>query len=348
MNVPSGLGKRVGGSRLGAVFGWGCIVLACVWGIAAFVVVSRHPRSDAAVVSAPVVGIASRVSGPIIELPVRENDFVEEGGLLFRIDPEPYELAVAAAAANLAAVRADRENAAREVLAQERRAEAAEAALAQARAVEAGARETYERLAPLLPKRYASAEEVDEARHALRVAEAGSAAARAALEAARADVLDPAPALAREEAAAAALETASLAVRDCTVRAPFPCRVAGMNLAVGAFVRPAVDVFTLIDTRQWRVVAQFSEGELRDLQPGRKVRIELMTAPGSAFDGEIESVAYGVTDMPQDPFPGLPIVMKELDWVRLAQKFPVRVKFSGEVPVDALRVGATAVVTAAP
>ena len=67
--------------------------------------------------------------------------------------------------------------------------------------------------------------------------------------------------------------------------------------------------------------------------------------PRGSFTGEVESVSSGVSELPQLPYSGLPVVKRELDWVRLAQDFPVRIRFTESVPPDLLRVGATATAT---
>lgn len=330
---------------LGRALGWSILGLAAALGLWTFLLVERNPRSDTGVVSAAVIGIAPRVSGPILELPVKDNQFVPRGEILFRIDPAPYLLVRAAAEANFALAMGEKENALQAIVAQEKQVLAAAAVVAQAEAAAVEATDTYERIAPLLDKRYASAESVESARNAMRVARAGVVAAQAQLEAARAAVANPAAAIAAVQAAEAALAEAQLALDDCTVRAPFDCRVAGMNLAAGAFARAGVDVFPIIDTRQWFVLASFRESELARIVPGQRAQLEIMTAPGRTFEGVVESTSFGVTALPQDPFPGLPIVMKELDWVRLSQRFPVRILVVGDPPAEALRIGATATAT---
>jgi len=329
----------------GRVIGWSAVALAVALSAAVFVWSDRHPRSDDGEISARVIGIAPRVSGPIRSLPIRDNQLVREGEVLFQIDPEPYELAVRLAAANAEAIGGELKNALRAIDAQRLQVRAAAGGLVKAETALAEATETYNRLAPLLPKRFASPEQVDSARRAKEAAAASVEVATAELAAAEAAIQDVAPILARQRAAEAALAEAELAVRDCTVRAPFDGRVAGMNLAAGAFARTAVDVLTFIDVREWFVVAKFRESELAGIRHGDKVRVELMTAPGRAFSGEVASIGWGVTALPQDPFPGLPIVLRELDWVRLAQNFPVRIRLGNDVPADLLRVGATATAT---
>jgi multidrug efflux system membrane fusion protein len=343
--LPSGSRRRAG---LGKLIGWGAVALSAFLAVILVMWSDRHPRSDNGKISAHVIGIAPRVSGPIRALPVQNNQLVRSGEVLFEIDPEPYLLAADVARANLDAINGEIGNAWRAIEAQRLQVRAAAGTLVQAETALAEATETYERLAPLLPKRYASPVQVDTARRARESAAAAVEVARAELASAEASVLDTSALESRQKAAAAALAQADLAVRDCTVRAPFEGRVAGMNLSPGAFARTAVDVMTFIDTRHWYVVAEFLESELRGIRPGDQAKVELMTAPGQAFAGEVESLGWGVTALPQDPFPGLPIVMKELDWVRLSQRFPVQIRLQETVPSDLLRVGASATATILP
>src|SRR6476660_6206075 len=109
------------------------IITLYVWGI-----IERHPRTDDATARANVVGIAPRVSGQILKLNVQDNQAVKEGEVLFEIDPEDYRLVLEKAKADLAAL--DRQ-------------------IAQADS-------TLQRLEPLLPKKFTTAENVDEARTA--------------------------------------------------------------------------------------------------------------------------------------------------------------------------------------
>ena len=335
-------------ATIGKLIGWSAVVLVVLAAVRLALWTERHPRSDSGKISAHVIGIAPRVSGPIRSLSVRDNQLVPAGEILFEIDPEPYRLAADVARANLEAVNGELGNARRAIESQRLQVRAAAGSLVKAETAFAEAAETYERLAPLLPKRYASAEQVDTARRAKETTAATVEVARAELAAAESSVLDTAAIEARQKAALAALAQAELAVRDCTVRAPFEGRVAGMNLAEGAFARTAVDVMTFIDARQWYAVAEFRESELRGIRPGDRARVEIMTAPGRVFEGEVESLGWGVTALPQDPFAGLPIVMKELDWVRLSQRFPVTIRLDKNIPADLLRVGASATATILP
>ncbi len=329
----------------GKLLGWGFVALLVIVGLIAVRNFIAHPRSEHGRVSANVVGIAPRVSGPIKRLPLADDQSVAKGDILFEIDPAPYELALRVAEANRDAAAGELINVERAIAAQKAQVLSAAALLAQARTAQAQTEEAYRRVEPLLAKKFATAETVDTARHARDAAVASVEAAQAQAASAEAAVQDIAPVQARLKAAEASVAEAALAVSDCTVRAPFNGRVAGLSISAGAFARAAIDVITLIDTDDWHVEANFRESELRRIRAGDPADVEIMTMPGRRFTGEVESIGWGVTELPRLPYAGLPIIQRELDWVRLAQDFPVRIRLTGDIPPGALRVGATATAT---
>ena len=335
-------------STAGLMAGLAIIAMASVAGFCAWTWIDHHPQSDDAVVTAPVFGIAPRVSGPVVSLPISNNARVAKGEVLFEIDPEPYELAVQAANAHLAAADGELDNLRGLIASQNEHVAVASAALRKAETAEAEARETYNRLLPLLAKKYVTPEKLDTAKRLLESTSAGVDAARAEVSAARSAIQSTAALEARRTAMAVTLEQAKLALRDCTVRSPVDALISGMELAEGAFARTAIDIFKVIDTGDWAVTANFRESQLRNIRPGQKAIVQLMTAPGHQFVGKVESIGWGVTPLPEDPFAGLPIVRREMDWVRLAQKFPVKISLPADVPPDLLRVGSTATVSIQP
>src|SRR6187200_3749837 len=94
----------VPGSRrlLGRLLGAGIITAAVIAVGVTLLQWETRPQTDDATVRANFVGIAPQVSGHIVQLHVRDNQLVQEGELLFLIDPRPYEIALARARATLA------------------------------------------------------------------------------------------------------------------------------------------------------------------------------------------------------------------------------------------------------
>jgi len=377
------LGKNLG---LAIVIG---AVLVCV--IAIWVYINR-PQTDDATMRANFIGIAPHASGHIVQLAVKDNQFVHEGDLLFTIDPRPYEHTVARAKASLVLTR-------KEVDALEKQVKVAEAAIVRAKAqVSAStadieraeaqsiaaeavlqraegefkeAADHFKRLEPLLAKELTTADLVEAARTRRLVAETGVSqaqkglsAAQASVTAARAQHLAVEAALeqakvdrlraedsigqegdfnARIGAAEAQLAEAELDLSYCTVRAPFGGKVVNLNISQGEFAHSGAQVFTLVDTRTWYVVANFRETQLKHIQEGAPAEIYLQFKGGKRFRGKVVGPGWAVAPEYGNSTMGLPDVPRNLDWVRLAQRFPVRVEVDN--PDDSFRVGASAVVT---
>ena len=263
------------------------VITLYVWGI-----IERHPRTDDATARANVVGIASRVTGQILKLNVQDNQAVKEGDLLFEIDPEDYRLILEKAKADLATL---------------------DQQIAQAH-------NTLQRLEPLLPHGFTTADIVDKAR-----------TTEAALQAQR-------------EGALAAINLAELHVSYCKVIAPFSGRVINLNISAGAHVTAGVPVFSLLDTSKWYVVANFREAEVRHIAPGSEAIVYLSSAPNQRFRGKVQGIGWAVKPEGEIDLPpsGVPYVKRELNWVRVAQRFPVRIEVENP-DVDLFRMGASAV-----
>lgn len=126
-----------------------------------------------------------------------------------------------------------------------------------------------------------------------------------------------------------AIESARYMLNNCRVYAPFTARVTNLNISEGAYAHVGQQVFTLIDTRAWWAVANFREDQLRHIQPGAHADVYVMSQPTERFNGIVESAGFGVTP-DADTFgnfdKSLPDVQRTLNWVRLAARFPVRVR----------------------
>jgi multidrug efflux system membrane fusion protein len=310
------------------------------------------------------VGIAPHASGHITELDVKDGQFVKAGDLLFVIDPRPYDDAVAGAKAGLVLARQEVEAlkqavvAANALIAQaEAQRVAGEASVERAEAEFAEADDHFKRVEPLLAKEFATADQIEEARTRRHVAETEVTEARknlltaeATVEQAKAERLRAAANIGQEDnfnariaAAEAQLQDAELNLGYCRICAPFPGKVVNLDISPGAFARIGVDVFTLVDTRTWYVVANFRETQLKHIEEGAPAEIYLQFKGGKRFLGKVVGMAWAVVPEYGTSAGGLPSVPRNLDWVRLAQRFPVRIQV--ENPDDSFRVGASAAVT---
>ncbi|MEE2679840.1 MAG: efflux RND transporter periplasmic adaptor subunit [Myxococcota bacterium] len=297
-----------------------------------------HPRTDDAYVRANTIGIAPHVSGPIVSLPIVDNQPVQEGEVLFVVDPRPYEAALENARAEMLLTDLEIEGL-------ERAVSAAAAELVEREADAAYATQYLERVRPLLAKEFVTANQVFEAESRATASGAAVARARFELEQARKNLGEFDGVNARRAAAAARLYDAQLNVDYCTVRAPFDGYVTNLNIAVGEYANQGQQVFALVDDRNWYVMANFREVFLEEIRPGMRAEVYLMTYPGRAFRGEVQGIGWALWQKNGSSVRGLPDVEPNLNWVRLAQRFPVRVILESPHAEYPYRMGQTAVVT---
>jgi membrane fusion protein, multidrug efflux system len=149
---------------------------------------------------------------------------------------------------------------------------------------------------------------------------------------------------AKRDAAAAALGKAELDLSHTRVEAPFDALVVNLHTAVGQFVTPGpVPVFALVDSRNWYVLANYRESELDRIAPGMAAEVYLMTDPRRRYRGTVQGIGWAVNPEDGHILPGIPTIQRELNWVHIAQRFPVRIHIDDPQPADAFRVGASAV-----
>ncbi|EPM8522183.1 multidrug efflux transporter periplasmic adaptor subunit MdtN [Escherichia coli] len=295
--------------------------------------VDSAPSTNDAYASADTIDVMPEVSGRIVELAVTDNQAVKQGDLLFRIDPRPYE-------ANLAKAEAS--------LAQQFGADSVNATVEKARAAAKQATDTLRRTEPLLKEGFVSAEDVDRARTAQRAAEADLNAVLLQAQSAASAVSGVDALVAQRAAVEADIALTKLHLEMATVRAPFDGRVISLKTSVGQFASAMRPIFTLIDTRHWYVIANFRETDLKNIRSGTPATIRLMSDSGKTFEGKVDSIGYGV--LPDDGglvLGGLPKVSRSINWVRVAQRFPVKIMVDKPDP-EMFRIGASAVANLEP
>ena len=322
----------------GRVLGAAIVIAAVVTGVAVYRALYIHPRTDDAYVRANFIGIAPHVSGPIVELPIVDNQRVKQGDLLFVVDPRPYKSTLDAAQAQL-----DLTNL--EIEGYESAVAAADATLHQREADAAYAAQYLARVEPLLSGQYVTQNQVFEARTRATATRAAVEQARSELARARALLGQLGDINARRQAAAAAVYDAQLNVDYCYVRAPFDAYVTNLNIAVGQYANEGREIFALIDDRVWYVLANFRESFLGSIEPGMEADVYLVSYPQRRFRGRVQGVGWGLYQENGASVGVLPSVEPTLNWVRLAQRFPVRIILEDADPAHPFRMGQTAVVT---
>ena len=149
---------------------------------------------------------------------------------------------------------------------------------------------------------------------------------------------------AQREGVVATINLEQLHLSYCKVVAPFSGRVINLNISAGAHVSTGVPVFSLLDTSKWYVIANFREAEVRHMAPGTEAIVYLSSAPNQRFRGKVQGIGWAVKPEGELDLPpsGVPYVKRELNWVRVAQRFPVRIEVENPDP-NLFRMGASAV-----
>lgn len=300
-------------------------------------------------VRAEVIQIAPRVSGPIVSLPIKDNQFVKAGDLLFEIDPRTY-------AASLDQAQAQYDITDDNYLAQEKQIDAsraqinqAESSIKQLDAQILKDKAELERQQELLPKRATSQKSLERAQANYDVSLEQRQGARASLAQAEADLAKNRATLgakgednANLRQARAALEQARLDLEFTRVLAPVDGYVTNLNLRLGSQAVTNQPALALVDTNSYWVDAYFRETSIENIRNGDKAVVTLMSYPDKPLEGHVDSLGWGISQ--QDGSTGfelLPTISPTFEWIRLAQRVPVRIQLDSVPEGVALRVGTT-------
>ena len=312
---------------------------------------------------ANVIQIAPRVSGPIVDLPIKDNQFVKAGDLLFQIDPRTYQAALEQAKAQLDETSNQFASLSEQVVAAAAAVEAARHAVTQAGS---GIKETesdlardraeYKRQEEMLPRKATSVKAYQQAKanfqvtvQQRRTAEAGLGQSKANLAQAQANLAEAKANLGAVDnenpqirAAKAAFQQAELNLEFTTVLAPVDGYVTNLLLRLGSQMVANQPAIALVDVNSYWIDGYFRENYIDRIEAGDRVVATLMSYRDKPVIGRVESIAWGIAQ--QDGSTGfqlLPSISPTFEWIRLAQRLPVRVRIT-EVPEGVvLRVGTT-------
>jgi membrane fusion protein (multidrug efflux system) len=296
---------------------------------------SRRVRTtENAYINAEVVQVASVVPGRVSAVHVQENQYVKKGEPLFDVDPAPFKVAVARA-------RAEVDLARRGTVQDTAEVRALEAELARTQSDLANVELIEQRTRSLVAKGFMSQQAVDDATAKVAVSRAGVDTAKARVEKARAALVAPSGQTPAVAAALAMLAQAELDLEHAHVVAAHDGWVVNKKLVAGSSVVAGQPLFGLIRDQSFWVDANFKETELPGVRIGQPVEIEVDMYPGHVFPGKVESFSGGTGSA----FSLLPPQNATGNWVKVAQRVPVKVRFERFDADYPLRVGATATVS---
>lgn len=316
---------------------WVLFILLVIAALVTYYILSDlyTPFTTDAYVQAYVIQVAPRVEGQVVRVCVEENQAVKKGDLLFEIDPRPFQH-------QLDLLIAKRVEAVQQVAQMESELTAAKANDARLVAEEAYAKLVHDQEKEIFQKEattdrnYMAALQRHNAAQAAR--EQGQAQTRKAEQALAARIGEEHALVAEVEAQ---LAQARLNLEWARIDAPANGYVTNVQLRVGSYVHVGMPVITCIDGDQWWIVANFRENSLQHIQPGQPVGLTFNSYPGRIFAGTVQTVGWGVDQGQGSPSGVLPAIEEPKNWIRLAQRFQVRI--TPDLPKKYfLRVGATA------
>ena len=279
------------------------------------------PWTDQARVQAFIVPIASKVSGKIKKVHVKQDQQAHKGDLLVEIDPKVYELALKESESNL-------ELASQEVGANTEAVVAAQAEVSEAQAMVTYANKQARRYRSLATKGIISRAESDEVTAQVSAANAQLANAEADLEKAKQLLGKEDEENARFKGALAALSKAQIDLAETKIYAPSNGGVANLQIDEGYYAKSGYPIMTFISFDDVWVTAYLRENSVANVRVGNEVDIALDSAPGRIYKGKVTSIGYGVDSPSGGKVGGLEKIKVSKAWLRDAQRFPVTIRFT--------------------
>lgn len=278
-------------------------------------------ETDNAYVKQDITAISTQVNGPVAAVYVRENQHVNQGDLLYRVDPRPFQAALHAAEAQLAAARL-------QTTQLEVQAAGTGGTIVGAQANLQIAERALSRQQALLNDGFTTRANYDDAVNEVAKARAQLSQAQAQANNAYAAVA-PGGNQPQIAAAMAAVEKARLDLSHTEIRAPVSGLVAkSEKLLVGQSAITGVAMLSIVGDKQAWVEANFKEGDLAKMAVGQPAEVTFDAYPNLKLKGRVSSIGSGTGS----EFSVLPAQNANGNWVKVTQRIPVRIAFDEKPP----------------
>src|SRR5207245_4567125 len=274
-----------------------CLVLvAVIGGVVYWLSVRDYEATDDAFIAARSFSVAPKVGGYVKEVPVTDDQHVNAGDLLARIDDRDYVIASSQAKAQVAVAQANIDNVQAQIDSQHQQIDQAKAQLEQAEAQLKFAQQEETRAKDLVEKGAGTVQREQQTHSDLQSQQANTSRAKAALIAAQLGVktleaqLESARAALQQ--AQAQLDQANLNLQYTRITAEQAGRVVKLSGAVGTLATAGQALMMFVPDEIW-IVANYKETQLRYMRPGQQVEFTIDAYPGRKLSGRVASVQPG-------------------------------------------------------
>ena len=304
-----------------------CILVVVIAGaIGYYVYATYYPSTEDAYIKAYIVNVAPQVGGRVNGVFVKTNQKVKKGKLLFSIDPRPFELVVQK---NKAALSWSK----KKVNLAEQEIKVSETLVKQAKAKFTFAEQTYKRMTKLNKDKIVTDQEEDKVVQEFKIA---NSKMNSALLELHEDVQKYKIAESAVLEAQAELDQAKLNLSYTKIYAPANGYVSDCYLAAGEYVNIGEQAFAFIDTDIWWVQANFKETDLGRIKPGQQATVGI-----DIYDRTIKGTVMSISFGSGVTYSLLPPENATGNWVKVVQRFPVRILIKDDSNEYPLRVGAS-------
>lgn len=293
----------------------------------------QYESTDDAFIDARTVTIGAQIAGRVTELAVTDNQHVQAGDVLLRIDDSDYQANLKQADAGVAAAEAAIVNVTAQIEAQNAKVNAAQRQVAQAKAALDFAKAEDQRNRELLARGTATQQQAQQAASTLRQDQAALDSAEANVASAKSQVsvlqAQARSAEAQLEQAKASQEQARTTLSRTTITAPAAGRATSISAANGTYAQPGQVLMMFVPDEVW-VKANFKETQLDLMRQGQPVDIDIDAYPDKSFHGRVDSIQAGSGTA----FSLLPAENATGNYVKVVQRVPVKIVF--DKPPDVL------------
>ncbi len=261
-----------------------------------------YKSTDDAFIEGHVITVAPRVSGPVLNLNIEDNQEVKKGDFLLEIDPEDYEAKLRETSAKLDEAKASLVNTENQVTRSLSDLEFAQA--------------DYDRYSKMYAKGIASKQDYDASSNKLTAAQSNSKSAQARYDEITASI----------KRLEAEVKQDELNLSYTKIYASADGRITNRTVEQGNYVQVAQPLFAIVPEKMW-IVANFKETQLANMKPGQPVKIKIDTYGGKKFEGKVDSIQRS-TGARASLFPPENAVGS---YVKIVQRVPVKIVFTEDI-----------------